>query len=97
MMLGRNQLTGKGLTYDVTAADMIAATLRTALDDPLAGSRAHDLAVHAAQLEQAYLFDYGTQDAGFYTRGAAEMARLMHLSVCEPVENVIDAIVDRTV
>ena len=58
---------------------------------------AHDLAVHAAQLEQAYLFDYGTQDAGFYTRGAAEMARLMHLSVCEPVENVIDAIVDRTV
>tara|TARA_Y100000588_G_scaffold279722_2_gene296607 strand:- start:3088 stop:4380 length:1293 start_codon:yes stop_codon:yes gene_type:complete len=97
MMLGRNQLTGKGLTYDVTNSDMIAATLRTALDDPLEGSRAQDLAVHAAQLEQAYLFDYGTQDAGFYTRGAADMARLMHLSVREPVEDVIEAIVDRTV
>lgn len=97
MMLGRNQLTGKGLTYDVTSQDSIIATLETALSDPLAETRAHNLAVHAAQLEQAYLFDYGTQDAGFYSRGAADVGRLIHMSAQKPVEDVIDAIVARAV
>lgn len=93
MMLGRNQLTGKGLTYDVLARDQIAATIETALADPLAATRAHDLAVHAAQLERAYLFDYGTQDTGFYSRGAKDVARLMRLSAHEDVADVIEAVV----
>lgn len=93
VMLGRNQLTGKGLTYDVRSADSIKTSIEAALVDPLAETRAHDLAVHAAQLEQAYLFDYGTENAGFYTRGATEMARVMRMSLHNPKADVIEAIV----
>jgi len=93
MMLGRNQVTGKGLTYDVQSHDTLKDTILEALDDPLKSVRQERFAVHAAQLERAYLFDYGTMDTEFYTRGAVEAARLMNMCVTHSSEDVIAALV----
>lgn len=92
-MLGRNQVTGKGLTYDVTSRETLAETIEEALRDPLKSSRRREFAVHCAQLERAYLFDYGTTENDFYRRGAAHVAQLMELSVNESVEDVINSLV----
>jgi hypothetical protein len=93
MMLGRNQLSGKGLTYDVSTVENIASTIELALDDPLGVSRADDFAKHAAQLEKAYLFDYGTMQTGFYRRGIDAAARLINMSANMGSQDVIDAII----
>ena len=81
VMLGRNQLTGKGLTYDLQARDALADTLLRALSDPLGADRAENLADHVARLEQIYLFDYGTLDVNFYRRGAEAAADLVRSCV----------------
>lgn len=81
LMLGRNQITGKGLTYDATSKDTLGALILEALEDPLAPTRAQDLAAHAARLEHLYLFDFGTLETGFYRRGPAQAAQLMSQSL----------------
>lgn len=78
MMLGRNQLTGKDLTYDLTHKDELADLILRALDDPLAQTRTTALADHVARLEQAYLFDFDTLDTldiPFYRCDAASAAK----------------------
>ena len=92
LMLGRNQITGKGLTYDATSRDGLADLIETALADPLAETRARDLAAHAARLERTYLFDYGTLDSGFYRRGPEQVARLMAHSLTTPKDDIIAAL-----
>jgi hypothetical protein len=66
MMLGRNQITGKGITYDLTSRDGLEKLILTALQDPLAETRRDMLADHVARLEQAYLYDFDTLDISFY-------------------------------
>ena len=87
VMLGRNQLTGKGMTYDLKRADGLEALLRRAYDDPLRSSRRDALVRHVAQLERAYLYDYGTlaealpeglfREGSYYRKGPAEAAELL--------------------
>ena len=92
LMLGRNQITGKGLTYDATSREGLADLILEALRDPLAETRARDLAEHAARLERMYLFDYGTLDTGFYRRGPAQVARLMTQSLTRAKDEIIEAL-----
>lgn len=94
VMLGHNQLTGKGLTYDVTTSDGVAPAIATAMEDPLLPTRENDFAKHIAQLERAYLFDYGTTETTFYRRGIREAAKLMNSCINQPAEDVIDAIIN---
>lgn len=92
VMLGKNQLTGKGLTYDVNHASELEEKLRLAMEDPLARTREIDLARHAAQLERAYLFDFGLYDNEFLGRGPRDAARLIAYAVGRPPEETIAAI-----
>lgn len=93
VMLGRNQLSGKGLTYDVNDIEKLSETIQTALVDPLAASRSDDFCRHAAQLEKVYLFDYGTMQTEFYTRGIDAAARLIKMSADMATQDIIDAVV----
>lgn len=90
LMLGRNQITGKGLTYDADSREGLADLILTALKDPLADTRVQDLADHAARLERLYLFDYGTLETGFYRRGAAQVAQLMQHSLSQSKDEIIE-------
>ena len=69
VMLGKNQIVGKGITYDVESREILQEKILIALQDPLGSSRSVQLARHAAQLERAYLFDFGFLENKFYTRG----------------------------
>lgn len=93
VMLGRNQVTGKGLTYDVTSRDTMAKTVQDALRDPLRANRRREFAVHCAQLERSYLFDYGIAENDFYRRDARHAARLMMKSLSESTEDVIETLI----
>ncbi len=92
LMLGRNQLTGKGLTYDMDSVDMLSEGIKDALRHPLGATQRENFARHAAQLERACLFDYGTLDGTFYRRGVKEAAQLISQSTKMPTDELIDAI-----
>ena len=77
VMLGKNQIVGKGITYDVESREVLQEKILIALQDPLGSSRSVQLARHAAQLERAYLFDFGFLENKFYTRGPREFAQLI--------------------
>lgn len=93
VMLGRNQIVGKNLTYDVTEREELEAKILEALDDPLKASREHDLAVHAARLERAYLFDFGLYENEFYGRGPQEAAHWLAFAMGRPPEETVEALV----
>lgn len=90
MMLGRNQISGKGLTYDVHTLEDLPGMIERGMSDPLAGTRRTDLIRHVAQLERCYLLDYGTMPGGFYRRGAASMARALQACLEHGTEEVIE-------
>lgn len=90
MMFGRNQITGKNLTYDVDTIDDLAVQLEKAIDDPLAATRQQDLAQHVAQLERSYLLDYGTMDSGFFRRGPDTAARMLVACLENSTEHMIE-------
>ena len=92
VMLGRNQLSGKGLTYDVHDVGDLEGQLITAMADPLRATRSFDLARHAAQLERTYLFDYGLYDYEFYTRGPRQAAALIAYAIGRAPEETIAGI-----
>lgn len=77
LMLGRNQLTGKKLTYDLQSREELATTIKIAIADPLKSSRKRNLAIHAAKLERAYLFNFGTLGNSFLRRGNPEIAKFI--------------------
>jgi hypothetical protein len=93
VMLGRNQMIGKGLTYDVADIRDLEPLLVRAMEDPLAASRATELARHAAQLEKVYLYDYGLFDNDFYKRGATEAAHLITYAIGRSAEEVIAGLI----
>lgn len=88
MMMGRNQITGKDLTYDLTSRGSLKDLILTALKDPLAQSRKNGLADHVARLEKAYLFDFNTLDIPFYRRDAQAAAQAI-LSKLQSIANPI--------
>ncbi|MBL8562991.1 MAG: hypothetical protein JNN06_11995 [Gemmobacter sp.] len=90
MMFGRNQITGKGLTYDVTRLEDIPGQIERALADPLAEGRRESLARHIAQLERSYLLDYGTLAGGFYRRGAGAVARILRACIAHSGDEMIE-------
>lgn len=84
MMLGRNQITGKDLTYDMATREDLKRLILTALDDPYAINRRDDLADHVARLELAYLFDFKTLDIPFYRRNVQAAAR----AIIDELQNI---------
>lgn len=90
MMLGRNQICGKGLTYDVEKIEDIPMLIELAMRDPLAATRREELIRHVARLERCYLLDFGTMDHGFYRRGPETMARLIAASVTHSADEIIE-------
>ena len=90
MMFGRNQITGKGLTYDVSRLEDIPSQIEAALADPLAEGRREHLVRHIAQLERSYLFDYGTLAGGFYRRGAGAAARMFKACLVHSANEMTD-------
>lgn len=89
MMLGKNQISGKGLTYDAAFEEEIAVLIKEGIEDPLKSNRRQMLARHVAQLERAYLFNYQTIDIDYYRRGPAEAGRYMQACIELSVEEVI--------
>ncbi len=90
MMFGRNQITGKGLTYDVERLEDIPDRIEAALPDPLAASRQERLARHVAQLERCYLLDYSTLSGGFYRRGIGATARMLKACLYRSNDEMIE-------
>jgi hypothetical protein len=95
VMLGINQISGKGLTYDLASGADLGDLILTALQDPLAPDRADDLADHVARLERTYLFDFGTLDIPFYRRGPAAAAELVQDCLEHDKAHVINKILSR--
>ncbi len=89
MMLGKNQISGKGLTYDVQAVEDIAEVIELGIADPLRIDRKAAFARHVAQLERSYLFCYGEIGKNYYSRGAKAAAAYMSLSMSKSPEEVI--------
>jgi hypothetical protein len=90
MMLGKNQVNGKGLTYDVDSLDDIAGMIELSISDPLKQGRKAAFARHVAQLERSYLFSYTSIGEDYYRRGPKAAARYMSLSMSMPTKDVID-------
>ncbi len=90
VMLGKNQLAGKGLTYDVGDVSGLQDGILLAMEDPLGPERVRGMARHAAQLEKTYLFDYGLIENRFYKRGPAEFAALLAYAIGRSPEDAIE-------
>lgn len=90
LMLGRNQISGKGMTYDAESLDSLPGKIDEGWADPLAGSRRGALLRHVAQLEKSYLFDYGTGNGGYYRRDFASFARAIELSLAHTTDEIIE-------
>ncbi|MDE4193115.1 hypothetical protein [Phaeobacter gallaeciensis] len=90
LMLGRNQITGKGMTYDVNTLEELPEKIEEGQADPLAGSRRENLIRHVAQLEKSYLFDYATGNGDYYRRGVASFALAIKLSLEHTKDEVLE-------
>ncbi|MBO3761554.1 hypothetical protein [Ciceribacter sp. L1K22] len=93
VMLGRNQLSYKGITYDVENINGIEDALISGLSDTLRENRATELVEHIARLEKVYLFAFGPPS--FFRRGPKEAAEFMILSLFNDIETVIDVVIGR--
>lgn len=89
LMLGKNQVTDKGLTYDAKTESEIHGLIKQGIEDPLSGNRRQTFARHVAQLERVYLFDYNTINTDYYRRGAIEAAEYMKASTEFTAKDVI--------
>jgi hypothetical protein len=93
VMLGINQLRGKGLTYDLTGGSGMVNVFTRALRDPLRKKRERDLIRHIAQLQKVYLFGNGRMHGDFFSRDAAAAGRFMLLCASRSEADVIDELV----
>jgi hypothetical protein len=87
-LLGRNQMSFKGIAEDLASIN----DLRPCLQRAMAGSgaeRREALFRHMAQLDKAYLYDFGTIEHNFYTRGAAEAARDLAAQFSRPAPSAV--------
>ena len=74
VLLGRNQMSFKGIAEDLMSLEDLRPSLSRAMKVGVAGRR-EALIKHMAQLNKAYLYDFGTIENGFYARGAADAAK----------------------
>jgi len=96
IMLGKNQITGKGLTYDAECQEDIPDLIINSISDPLKVDRRRELSKHVAQLERCYLFDAGNQEYDFYRRRAHQAANYISASLaCDPDDLIEQQIAGR--
>ncbi|MBO3761559.1 hypothetical protein [Ciceribacter sp. L1K22] len=92
ILLGKNQLVSKGLTYEITDPGNLVEDLTRAMEDPLFADREDQIVDHIAKLEKVYLFDFGTFSQPYFRRGPKAAARFMHLCASNSPEEVVDTL-----
>lgn len=75
LLLGRNQMSFKGIADDLRAREDLKDCVINAMKRDNDPTRRKALYRHAAQLNRAYLYDFNTIETDFFVRGPKEAAK----------------------
>lgn len=93
VMLGRHQISGKGLAYEAQTRATVFSVLDAAMKDARRIERRRELSRHAAQMERAYLFRFDPEGHSFFRRGPEGAAKFLEFGVENDIATTVAAAV----